>query len=495
MCPFVQEIVFVDLKPENVLVHQSGHIKLSDFGSSRFFSEVSATADDRLEGTAEYLAPEVLRGEAISPASDLWAFACVLYQMLAGRTPIWTEDAKLSKAAAKEAAKAAAQSQLEQASMTPEEKAAHRDAEMAAHNSAQKAHLLQKMVAFESQQEEEHKYPANFDADARDLIEKIMRPDPASRIGVRRRADDATNGVRWNIDYADIKAHPFFTGIAWATLHTLPAPSLAGGGVAPAPDAVWARRKNSIMWAPMPKSYTFAEGGAVMEPIEEDRAKEMQAQPPTVHSTGSSSLRAQLFANKTGSLAAPRFASLKEDENEGDEEMTEGDEENEDDEDDDEDSMTDDTMYGRMAAAPLPVAASSGLPPRPRQSSSRASGPNAMAVVEPLKESPAVTSSSALPPRPALRSSIGLRSNLPPSGAAAPSASSYGALPPKPSTIFSSVPRADATAGPTGLGMGLRKMGGNSTASALLSRMMNKPSTMSPTAELRDTTRQPPAAQ
>lgn len=469
-------------------------------GSSRFFSEVidnTASADsssDRLEGTAEYLAPEILRGGGISPASDLWAFAVVLFQMLAGRTPMVEEEPVKRKGGKKSTSDSGSNTNT---NLTQSERDAQRAKDMAAHNEEQKQELLRKMVAFEQQQTD---FPETFDQQARDLIERIMKSDPSQRLGVHTvdhpmaaslyQSNDL-GGVRWLIDWSAIKSHPFFNGIAWDTLHTLPAPSLGGGSVAPAPDAIWSRRKNSIMWAPMPKVFSFSEGSGILEPIREERQKEVH----TTTSLGgaSGSLRAQLFANKStaGGMAGgisgqpPRFGALVEMPGEGDE-----DEENEDDEDDNEDDDDDDDadsmdLSNSMASAPFPVSSSSSSAPRVRQPSSRASGP--MAYVEPSKETEEQTTTvTALPLRPAIRSSIGMRSNLPPphgssSGALPPHSS--GALPPKPSTIFSSVPRADATAGPTGLGMGMRKMGGNSTASALLSRIMNKP-TMSPMAEL-----------
>jgi serine/threonine protein kinase len=595
------EIVYVDLKPENVLVHSSGHIKLGDFGSSRFFDEVGAEGTDegapakpdRLEGTADYLAPELLREQfAISPASDLsdlthatasggkgrvrgthflltlltfcfvlclscfrlsicrWAFACTLYQMLAGRTPIWAEelaalpvaDAKGNDGSGGGSSAGGANGASDgsgDSSMSDEERSAAHDAAMAAHEAAQKSHLLKKMVQFESGLGED-RYPDGFDPAARALIDAIMLPDPAQRIGVRRRTDaqghPLQRGVAWTIDYAQLRAHPFFTGVDWVALPTLPAPNLTVGSVAPAPkDAQWARRKNSIMWAPMPRSYTFAEGAIVMPTIREDLAAEAATGSNVQRGLGgaSGSLRAQMFAGKSGALGAPRFASLKESAQEGDEsaaasmQLTEGDEEGEDDEDEEDVSSDEDSqmngeggvttvsfrpggsseLFNRMRAAPLPTSSggssSSGLPPRPQgKASSRASGP--MAVVEAPREEDewqfatgnsvghgppvagvgAATSLSAggsthavLPPRQPL----GLHGHthgtgmLPPSGAARGSGSF--------------VPLADATAGPRGLGMGLRgpgprQMGGGATASALLARVLGKPATGSAGAQM-----------
>jgi serine/threonine protein kinase len=92
-------VVYGDLKPENVLIHTSGHIKLADFGSARFVHEIKS--DDRIEGTADYLAPEVVLqgGGQTSFATDLWALGCVLYQMLAGRAPVWAGEEERELAA------------------------------------------------------------------------------------------------------------------------------------------------------------------------------------------------------------------------------------------------------------------------------------------------------------------------------------------------------------------------------------------------------------
>jgi serine/threonine protein kinase len=92
-----QGVIHGDLKGSNILVTSEGNIKLLDFGlgrrvprrgmtevtSSRLpLAEVSATA-----GTLPYLAPEILRGNATSPQSDVWALGVLLYQMATGELP------------------------------------------------------------------------------------------------------------------------------------------------------------------------------------------------------------------------------------------------------------------------------------------------------------------------------------------------------------------------------------------------------------------------
>ncbi|NDJ51533.1 MAG: serine/threonine protein kinase, partial [Chloroflexi bacterium] len=75
-----------DLKPANVLVNERGHVKLLDFGVSVVDQRLQAE-DDRLFGTPAYLAPEVLRGEAYTHRSDLYAIGLIAFEVLAGQPP------------------------------------------------------------------------------------------------------------------------------------------------------------------------------------------------------------------------------------------------------------------------------------------------------------------------------------------------------------------------------------------------------------------------
>ncbi|HLX57210.1 MAG TPA: protein kinase [Ktedonobacteraceae bacterium] len=66
-------IVHRDVKPQNILVGHDGSIRLTDFGMTL--------------GTVQYMSPEQVRGETISPAVDVYALGIVIYEMLTGRTP------------------------------------------------------------------------------------------------------------------------------------------------------------------------------------------------------------------------------------------------------------------------------------------------------------------------------------------------------------------------------------------------------------------------
>ena len=92
-------VVHRDLKPANVKVRLDGTVKVLDFGLAkdaardsaddfaRTFTSPAMTAAGVILGTAAYMSPEQARGKPVDKRADIWAFGCVLYEMLTGRAP------------------------------------------------------------------------------------------------------------------------------------------------------------------------------------------------------------------------------------------------------------------------------------------------------------------------------------------------------------------------------------------------------------------------
>lgn len=80
-------IIHRDIKPQNILVHSEGHIKVSDFGIARFTESNTVAKQDNVMGSVHYISPEQARGDDVTFSSDIYSAGVVLYEMLAGRVP------------------------------------------------------------------------------------------------------------------------------------------------------------------------------------------------------------------------------------------------------------------------------------------------------------------------------------------------------------------------------------------------------------------------
>ena len=89
-------IVHRDLKPDNIKIAHDGVVKVLDFGLAKTSADNAAfahsvvaanTVEGAILGTAAYMSPEQARGQSVDKRSDIWAFGCVLFEMLTGRPP------------------------------------------------------------------------------------------------------------------------------------------------------------------------------------------------------------------------------------------------------------------------------------------------------------------------------------------------------------------------------------------------------------------------
>ncbi|EQC40379.1 AGC protein kinase [Saprolegnia diclina VS20] len=147
-------IAYRDLKLENILMDDKGYVALTDFGLSKENVDVPDGAKTFC-GTAEYIAPELLKGLSYGKPVDWWGFGTLLFEMMTGQTPFFDRNRKKMF-----------------------------------HN------ILHRDVVF----------TPVFSEDAKSLLTGLLRKDPAKRLG------SGPSGAQ------EIMDHPFFASIDWDKL-------------------------------------------------------------------------------------------------------------------------------------------------------------------------------------------------------------------------------------------------------------------------------------
>ncbi|PHH60095.1 hypothetical protein CDD81_2139 [Ophiocordyceps australis] len=148
-------VVYRDLKPENCLLDADGHLLLTDFGLSKVAVEATDACHSML-GTVEYMAPEVILGRKYGKAVDWWSFGALGYDLMTGNPPFCGQN----------------------------------------HAKIQEKIVRQKVVL-----------PYFLSADAKDLLTRLLRKEPARRLGAAMPKDLHT-----------MTRHRFFRKIDWKRL-------------------------------------------------------------------------------------------------------------------------------------------------------------------------------------------------------------------------------------------------------------------------------------
>jgi serine/threonine protein kinase len=150
------QIVYRDLKPENLLLDMQGHVCVTDFGLVKEglpYGQLTYT----FCGSPEYLAPEILQAKGYGRAVDWWALGTFLYEMLEGLPPFYDDDI-----------------------------------------SVMNCKILTQPLYF---------HPDHFTKEAKDLLKGLLERDPNKRLGSSREGAE------------EIKRHPFFRDIDWDMLY------------------------------------------------------------------------------------------------------------------------------------------------------------------------------------------------------------------------------------------------------------------------------------
>ena len=85
-------LVHLDVKPQNVILTAADQVKLIDFGIAQGTDRPQETLGGQMLGTAAYLAPEQAAGDVVSARTDVYALACVVYELVTGRLPFGGND-------------------------------------------------------------------------------------------------------------------------------------------------------------------------------------------------------------------------------------------------------------------------------------------------------------------------------------------------------------------------------------------------------------------
>src|SRR5260370_32868978 len=81
-------VVHRNLKPQNIMVENTGRVVVMDFGIAHSMEGAGVTSTGMLVGTPAYVSPEQAKGEKVDPRSDIYTLGIVFYDLLTGKVPV-----------------------------------------------------------------------------------------------------------------------------------------------------------------------------------------------------------------------------------------------------------------------------------------------------------------------------------------------------------------------------------------------------------------------
>ncbi|EPZ34296.1 Protein kinase, catalytic domain-containing protein [Rozella allomycis CSF55] len=147
-------IIYRDLKLENLLLDCTGHLRITDFGFSRYLTPGSKAKS--FCGSPCYTAPEIIMGIRYNESVDIWALGIIIYELFTGQSPFWATD----------------------------------------------VNVVYRRILYEKLE-----FPYYFDSEAQDLVSRLLVKDVAKRLGCGHKKIAEIKGHKWfrDVDWSKME--------------------------------------------------------------------------------------------------------------------------------------------------------------------------------------------------------------------------------------------------------------------------------------------------